>query len=59
VADSQREKKQENIDSFKDMVENLVDFGEDINNVPIILQYNKRDLFDILTIEELQAEFKP
>ena len=59
VADSQREKKQENIDSFKDMVENLVDFGEDVNNVPIVLQYNKRDLFDILTIEELQADLNP
>jgi signal recognition particle receptor subunit beta len=41
------------------MVENLIDFGEDVNNVPIVLQYNKRDLFDILTIEELQEDLNP
>jgi len=59
VADSQREKKQENIDSFQDMVDNLVEFGESIENMPIILQYNKRDLTDILTVEELQADLNP
>jgi len=59
VADSQREKKQENIDSFQDMVNNLVEFGESIENMPIILQYNKRDLKDILTVEELQADLNP
>uniref|UniRef100_A0A7C4Y574 Gliding-motility protein MglA n=1 Tax=Caldisericum exile TaxID=693075 RepID=A0A7C4Y574_9BACT len=59
VADSQREKKQENIDSFQDMVNNLVEFGESIENMPIILQYNKRDLEDILTVEELQADLNP
>jgi len=59
VADSQREKRIENIDSFKDMVENLIEFGESVETMPIILQYNKRDLNDILTIEELQNDLNP
>ncbi len=54
VADSQREKKDENIDSFNDMVENLREFGEDIENIPLVLQYNKRDLYTILPVYEME-----
>jgi hypothetical protein len=56
VADSQIEKRQENIDSFQDMIDNLLEFGEDVETMPIILQYNKRDLPNILSIEELQTD---
>lgn len=59
VADSQIEKREENIESFKDMVENLIDFGEDPENIPIVLQYNKRDLDNILTVEELEKDLNP
>lgn len=59
VADSQREKLEENIYSFKDMVENLIDFGESIESIPMIFQYNKRDLCDILSINELQQALNP
>ncbi len=59
VADSQMEKREENIESFKDMVENLIDFGEDPENIPIVLQYNKRDLNNILTVEELERDLNP
>ncbi|MGB9694497.1 MAG: GTP-binding protein [Caldisericaceae bacterium] len=55
VADSQRIKEEENIASLEDMFENLVNFGEDPESMPLILQYNKRDLQEILTVEELQA----
>lgn len=54
VADSQKRRKEENIESFIDMMENLKYFGESLETVPIILQYNKRDLEDILRIEELE-----
>ncbi len=54
VADSQRRRKEENIESFIDMMENLKAFGESLETVPIIIQYNKRDLEDILRIEELE-----
>jgi hypothetical protein len=54
VADSQKRRKEENIESFIDMMENLKEFGESLETVPIIIQYNKRDLEYILRIEELE-----
>ncbi len=56
VADSQKRKKEENIYSFNDMLENLEDFGESLEKIPLIFQYNKRDLpeDEIMTIEEMQ-----
>lgn len=56
VADSQRHVKERNIESFKDMAENLKEFGLSIDKIPIVLQYNKRDLKDILTVEELNDD---
>jgi len=54
VADSQRRKKEENIYSFNDMLENLEDFGESLEKIPLVFQYNKRDMEDIMSIEEMQ-----
>ncbi len=54
VADSQSIKSQENIDSFNDMIDNLINFGEDPDSIPVILQYNKRDLDEILPVCELE-----
>lgn len=56
VADSQREKEFENIRSFNDMVDNLIDFGESLETIALVFQYNKRDLPFILSIGELQAD---
>ena len=57
VADSQREKADENIESFNNLKENLEEYGYDINTLPLILQYNKRDLPDVMSIEELNQLF--
>lgn len=56
VADSQRDMKEQNIESFENMRENL--FSNNINpdEIPIILQYNKRDLVNIASLEELDAD---
>jgi len=59
VADSQRPMRDANIESFKSLAENLEEFGLEVSEVPIILQYNKRDLSNILTIEELNADLNP
>ena len=59
VADSQRPMRDANLESFKSLVENLDEFGLGISEVPIVLQYNKRDLSNILTIEELNADLNP
>ncbi len=53
VADSQRDKMQENIDSLKNLQENLKEYGIDLGTVPFVLQYNKRDLPGIAAITEL------
>ncbi|HON84377.1 MAG TPA: GTPase domain-containing protein, partial [Caldisericia bacterium] len=53
VADSQKQIFEKNIESLKDMVENMREYGLNLENTPIILQYNKRDLEDIVSIEDL------
>lgn len=53
VADSQIPMAQSNIESLANLGENLAELGLDIDNVPLVLQYNKRDLSDILTLEQL------
>lgn len=53
VADSQREKMQENVDSLRNLQENLKEYGIDLGSVPFVLQYNKRDLPGVATIVEL------
>lgn len=53
VADSQSEMMEQNIESLKNMHENLVACNINPNDIPLILQYNKRDLPNILSIDEL------
>lgn len=44
VADSQRRQLAENIESFQDLHANLAEHGLDARLVPLVIQYNKRDL---------------
>jgi mutual gliding-motility protein MglA len=44
VADSQARRFDENLESFQNLQENLLEQGVDIRQVPIVLQYNKQDL---------------
>jgi signal recognition particle receptor subunit beta len=53
VADSSPQKIQENIESYQNMEENLAEYGYKRENVSIIIQYNKRDLPNAMTIDEL------
>lgn len=53
VADSQREKWDENIESLKNMEENLAEYGLSLEDVPWVLQYNKRDLPTAVPVEDL------
>ncbi len=59
VADSQRSKMDENVESLTNMYENLKENGIDIHDIPIVIQYNKRDLPDVVSIEELERELNP
>ena len=53
VADSQRPMFQANIDSLNNLAENLEGMGLSMDSIPLVLQFNKRDLSEICTIEEL------
>src|SRR5262249_49843571 len=53
VADSQRAMLQANQESFRNLEENLAEMGLSIDGLPLVLQYNKRDLADIYSVEEL------
>ena len=44
VADSQWEKMEENVESFKNLGENLALQNASIDEIPLVLEYNKRDL---------------
>jgi hypothetical protein len=53
VADSQRAMLQANQESFHNLEENLAEMGLSSDTLPLVLQYNKRDLPDIFSVEEL------
>jgi small GTP-binding protein len=55
VADSQRPMLQANVESFANLEENLAEIGLKIDEIPLVLQYNKRDLADVCTVEEMDA----
>jgi signal recognition particle receptor subunit beta len=53
VADSQRAMKDANVESFQNLKTNLAEIGLELSDLPLALQYNKRDLANILSIDEL------
>lgn len=54
VADSQVERMEANLESFQGLERNLADQGYDISKVPLVMQWNKRDLPNVVPVEELQ-----
>ncbi len=56
VADSQREMREQNIESLNNMHENLIANNINPDDIPFILQYNKRDLSNVLSIDELNKD---
>ncbi len=55
VADSQRAMLQTNAESFRNLEDNLAEMGLTVDTLPLVLQFNKRDLADICTVEEMNA----
>ncbi|MCX7719149.1 MAG: GTPase domain-containing protein [Candidatus Sumerlaeaceae bacterium] len=53
VADSERRRLEDNIASLEDLKTLLSEHGHDYTTLPLVLQYNKRDLPDILSTDEL------
>ena len=56
VADSQEEMKDSNIDTMKEMQQYLSENGLNPKTIPLILQFNKRDLNNILSPEEMYQD---
>ena len=58
VVDSQRSRLQENLESLQSMRDNLRSNSGTSEDIPIVVQYNKRDLDDILSEGELDERFR-
>ena len=58
VADSQPERMDANIESIENLEENLKEHGYDLMKIPYVLQLNKRDLPNVLSVEELAKELR-
>ncbi len=59
VADSQHSRCEANIESLENLETNLTDLGADINTLPFIIQYNKRDLPEVMSVEEMRSQLNP
>lgn len=56
VADSQEERYDANIESLDNLRFNLQEQGYDLDKIPFIIQYNKRDLPNAMPVEELRKD---
>lgn len=56
VADSQVEKMQANLESFESLEKNLYEQGYDIKRIPLVMQWNKRDLPNVSPVVELNEK---
>jgi mutual gliding-motility protein MglA len=54
VADSQPSRQEENVESFRNLQENLLKQGVDPRDVPVCIQYNKRDLPDAVPLTAME-----
>jgi len=59
VADSQIERMEANLESVENLRINLAEQGYDLGKIPYVVQYNKRDLPNIATVDELRRLINP
>jgi signal recognition particle receptor subunit beta len=59
VGDSQISRIEENQELIENLRTNLAEQGYDLDKLPYIIQYNKRDMPEIASIEELRAILNP
>ena len=59
VADSQLERMEANIESVENLRTNLAEQGYNLDNIPYVMQYNKRDLPNIAPVAEMNALMNP
>ncbi len=56
VADSQEERYDANIESLDNLRYNMTEQGYDLDRIPFVIQYNKRDLPNAMPLEELRRD---
>lgn len=54
VADSQYDKMAENVDSFQNLQDNLRSQNLNLDDIPYVLQYNKRDLPNVAPVDYME-----
>jgi signal recognition particle receptor subunit beta len=59
VADSQEARFEANIESLEDLRGNLVESGYNVDKMPFVIQYNKRDMPNAMSVEDLRRELNP
>jgi signal recognition particle receptor subunit beta len=59
VADSQRAMLDANVESLKNLRENLAEIGTNLDEIPLVLQFNKRDLPNIAPVEVMLNALDP
>jgi mutual gliding-motility protein MglA len=59
VADSQIERMEANMESLENLRINLAEQGYDLNKLPYVIQYNKRDLPNAVSPEEMRKTLNP
>src|ERR1041384_1415407 len=59
VADSQAPMLEANVESLKNLRENLAEIGVDLDELPVVLQLNKRDLPNVTPVNKMMAALDP
>jgi signal recognition particle receptor subunit beta len=59
VADSQEERLDANIESLENLKYNLEEQGYELEKIPFVIQYNKRDLPNCTSVDELRELLNP
>ena len=59
VADSQEARMDANLESLENLRHNLEEQGFDLDQLPYVIQYNKRDMPEVVSLEELTANLNP
>ncbi|MEK6683050.1 MAG: ADP-ribosylation factor-like protein [Nitrospirota bacterium] len=59
VADSQAERMEANVESMENLRKNLQEQGYNLDQLPFVIQYNKRDLPNAVSVEELKQALNP
>jgi signal recognition particle receptor subunit beta len=55
VADSQQKMMESNVESYRNLEENLGEIGLKLDEIPLVMQFNKRDLPNLSSVEEMNT----